>query len=377
MKNPFLQRPFPVSPSMNQVWIMDLPGIDLPDWVKGQRSFNLLSSFALRQRVQAAAATLNLAPDDPNLLEKFDSCLTAVSPQLRTTAHTIAEDYGRSLAYHLLTLKRGDAVNQQARPDWQPVHWQFWQQIETVWLGGGLLCGNLGQTAVPLARQLIQQNGFPSFRLELAPNGRHLPLIGLARTAPPDTHAMLIFDFGQTAVKRGIAHYQNKSLAELYQLPNLPAPCDNSFQPNQNLAEIAQFATWLLDLVAQTWRETAVSHPNLSPTVALSLACYLLDGQPRPEDVGCYGRMQQLTPNLHQFLSDGLRQRLGPAAAIHLWHDGAAAGLFVAEGFNTRRPGQATAVLTFGTAIGVGFPPEVGQFLLISPAFTCQPIRRG
>lgn len=366
MENPFLQRPFPVSPSMNQVCIMDLPGMAVPDWVKGKRGFDLLSSFALRQRIQDVSAILQLDPHDPYLLEKFDDCLTAVSSEIRTAARKIAEDYGRSLAYLLLTLKRGDAINQQARADWQPGHWAFWQQIESVWLGGGLLAGNLGQTAVLQARTMIHENGFPGFRLNLSSNGRHLPLLGVARTAPPETQAMLVFDFGQTAVKRAIAHYHHARLEKVTLLPTLPSICDEVLFPSQDLAEIAQFSVWLLDVLAQTWRETAAAQPTLSHTIGVSLACYLLDGQPRPEDVGCYGRMQHLAPNLQQFLSDGLRRRLNAAISVNLWHDGAAAGL-------TQAGVPQTAVLTFGTAMGIGFaPPTLDNLCLVSPTLLIQ-----
>ncbi len=345
---------------------MDLPGVAVPAWVKGKRAFELLSSFALRQRVQDFANPLQLAANDPDLLEKFDACLTAVSSQIRSAAQKIAEEYGRSLAYLLLTLKRGDAINQQARADWQPAHWAFWRQIEAVWLGGGLLSGNLGQMTVPLAHKLIHQNGFPEFRLELAPYGRHLPLLGLARTAPPNTEVMLIFDFGQTAVKRGVAYYKKGRLAQITLLPSVPSPCDDVLFPSQELAEIAQFSEWLLDLLAATWQETAESQHQLSQNMAISLACYLLNGQPRPEDWGCYGRMQHLTPNLHQFLNEGLRRRLGKGASITLWHDGAAAGL-------SQAGAAQTAVLTFGTAIGIGFPPTAGTFCPVDPALIIQP----
>ncbi len=366
MENPFLQRPFPVSPSMNQVRIIDLPGLAVPNWVRGQTGFQLLSSFALRQRIEAAAAQLQLDPKDPHLLQKYDECLTTVSPQVRSSAEIIAEDYGRSLAYLLLTLKRGDAINQQARPDWQPVHWAFWQQIGTVWLGGGLLSGNLGQTAVPLARDLIQQSGFPDFQLHLASNGRQLPLLGMGRMAPRGTTTMLLFDFGQTAVKRAIAHYQDLQLTQLELIPNLPVPCENVLQPSLELAEIALFADWLLDLLATTWQETAVAYPDLSNTVAVSLACYLLDGQPRPEDVGCYGRLQFLTTQLDQFLTEGFTRRLEQTASVNLWHDGQAAAL-------SQAGMTQTAVLTFGTAIGVGFPPTMNAPYSLSSSLIIQP----
>ena len=171
MDNPFLQRPFLVSPSMNQVRIVDLPGLTVPDWVRGKRGFDLLSSQAMRQQVAIQAQQLGLNPDDPDLLPHFDDCLTAVSPQVRAVAQTIAQDYGRSLGYLLLTLKRGDAINRKARPDWQAAHWAYWQQINAVWLGGGLLSGNLGRVAVAVARTLIHDCGFSDFALELAQTG--------------------------------------------------------------------------------------------------------------------------------------------------------------------------------------------------------------
>ncbi len=86
MDNPFWQRPFPVIPSLNQVRIMDLPGVAVPPWVKGKSGLELLSSFALRQRIVAEADTLQLDPADDHLLPKFDNCLTAVSAQIRTAA---------------------------------------------------------------------------------------------------------------------------------------------------------------------------------------------------------------------------------------------------------------------------------------------------
>lgn len=334
---------------MNQVRIIDLPGLNLPDWVKGKTGFQLLSSYALRQRVAAKAKELQLSANDPDLLPQFDHCLTAVSPQICTAAETIAVDYGRALAYLLLTLKRGDVINQQARPEWQAQHWAFWQQIKVVWLGGGLLSGHLGQSAVPIARDLIHASGLPEFQLHLAPNGRHLPLLGVARTAPVGTSAMLLFDFGQTAVKRAVAHYGADRLSQLSLLPSVPPPCEDVLHPSLEPAEIARFADWLVGLIVETWRETAVSYPGLSYHVAASMACYLLDGQPREEDVGCYGRLQHLAPNLTIFLTDQLSQRLGEPAVVQLWHDGTAAALCFAEEVDS-------AVLTCGTAIGVGFP---------------------
>ncbi|MEJ2749599.1 MAG: hypothetical protein P8183_17090, partial [Anaerolineae bacterium] len=130
--NPFFDPDF-ISPSLNRVAIMALPGVDLPDTVPGKTGYDLLSTAALTARVQARAGELGLSPDAPDLLRRFDACFTAVSPQIRSISEEIAVDYGRSLGYLLLTLKRGDPVNRAARKEWDDRHWSFWAGINTVW----------------------------------------------------------------------------------------------------------------------------------------------------------------------------------------------------------------------------------------------------
>ena len=132
-------------------------------------------------------------------------------------------------------------------------------------------------------------------------------------------------------------------------LPSLPTPCsDISFSRAATAA--AQTRDRLLDIISETW--TAVTATGLTPAshIAIVLACYLLHGQPRPEDWGCYGRLQQFAPHLQTYLSQQISQRLNRPLHITLLHDGQAAAMPFA--------GQAqTAVITFGTALGIGFPP--------------------
>ena len=171
MKPPFFtQKPYAI-PSMNRVRIVDLPGLNLPDVCQGKLAFHLclgnysfkelcafaslresrlLSTENLRKMVVSHIDVLQLDANSPDLLRAFDGCFTAVSTlydrkaAIRTTAEQIAREYGRYLAYLLLTLKRGDAINRNARPDWRDIHWEFWAQIEQVYVGGGLLAGHLG-----------------------------------------------------------------------------------------------------------------------------------------------------------------------------------------------------------------------------------------
>jgi hypothetical protein len=96
MQNPFFVPNF-ISPSLNRVRIMALPGVGLPDEVQGKSGYELLSAAALRARVRARAAELGLPPDAPDLLRRFDACFTTCTERGRLPSVVeVAVDYGRS-----------------------------------------------------------------------------------------------------------------------------------------------------------------------------------------------------------------------------------------------------------------------------------------
>ncbi|MCB8986778.1 MAG: hypothetical protein H6661_03395 [Ardenticatenaceae bacterium] len=163
-------------------------------------------ALAAQIRRQAGLFHLPATLPDADLIRRLDACFTEGDQTIRTAARAVAEEYGRKLALHLLTLLRGDPVNRVVRPGWQAEHWAFWAQIRTVYTGGGLMAGHLGPTAVATAQDFIHRHGFPNFTVAVPPHAAQLPLYGAARLTPPEA-AMLVFDFGQTAVKRAVAYF--------------------------------------------------------------------------------------------------------------------------------------------------------------------------
>lgn len=350
MKPPFFtQKPYAI-PSMNRVRMMDLPGLDFPESCKGKFAFHLLSTAHLKNMVLGHNDVLGLDANSPDLLRAFDGCFTAVSAQVRATAKEIAEEYGRFLAYLLLTLKRGDAINRAARADWRDVHWEFWAQIEQVYVGGGVLAGHLGAIAIAQAEWMMHEAGFPDFTLIRSPYAAHLPLIGVGRDAPADAQAMLAFDFGQTNVKTAVSHYNGGELVQLTSLPSHPAPCtDLNLNKDPFLAQ-ETFDQMLL-IIEKSWHH-AQAQFSLTPRISMSVACYMLDGHPiKAYDWGCYGRLQALTTHMQTMFTEQISARLNMPIQVKLHHDGAAAAMVYAGV-------EKTAVLTFGTAIGNGYPSD-------------------
>lgn len=327
MPNPFFNPNF-ISPSLNRVSIVELPGIVLPDEIQGKSGYELLSAAALAARIRARAAVLGLPPDTPDLLRRFDACF---SSQAHSISEEIAVDYGRSLGYLLLTLKRGDPANRAARPEWDGRHWAFWAGINTVWVGGGLVAGHLGPIAVGEAGRVLHDAGFPDYAVHLSPHGADLPLVGLSGLVPTGAGAMLLLDFGGTVVKRAIAEYKDGQLTQLHRLPSLPTPCESAHHAGVELPDVDAFARQVLTLIEQTWRE---AERPLSSIIAVSLACYLRDGQPPPTEMGCYGRLQLLSDNLQSYLAGQISRRLGQPIQLHLVHDAAIRVRFISRILN-------------------------------------------
>ena len=111
----------------------------------------------------------------------------------------------------------------------------------------------------------------------------------------------------------------------------------------------------MLAMIADSWLEAAQRTTRLAPHLALSLACYMLNGHPIVGyDWGCYGRLQALTDHVETLLTEQVSTRLQRSVTVQAFHDGAAAAMVYAGAAKT-------AVLTFGTAIGNGYPPEVSR----------------
>ncbi len=251
----------------------------------------------------------------------------------------------------LLTLKRADPANRLARPSWGEQHWAFWQDITTIYAGGGLLSGSMGPIVVASAQKSLCEGGFEETSVQHSPFAAHLPMVGLARKAPPNTGTMLLLDFGHTAIKRAVAIYESQKCSRL----DLLAPIATDINPHsaigseQELAEAR--AEKLVDVVARSWQESVNRYGQLSPTIGLSLACHLVNGHPPPTEMGYYGRLQLLSSSLQDFLAARISKAIGQRIELVLAQDGSAAAL-------TYAGCPRTVVLMLGTAIGVGFPPE-------------------
>jgi hypothetical protein len=262
---------------------------------------------------------------------------------------------GRNLGYILLALKRGDAVNRAARPEWDEYHWQHWSGIRHVWLGGGLTSGQLGTELARHANHTLHEADMTDLLLRVSPCGVTLPLIGAARHAPPGFDAAVVLDFGSSMIKSAVVAFVRDRLSRVRRLPSQPsgwAPVSALDQPNPEA--VRDLISGMVSIIANTWMQGQTEGQTLARTIPMCIAAYVADGNPMRAQAGVYMQTLVLADNLEDALGKMLSSELGKAVRVKLLHDGTAAAAVYSGVPNC-------AVITVGTALGIGFPgPETG-----------------
>jgi hypothetical protein len=273
-----------------------------------------------------------------------------------------ARRFGPRLGWLLVTLRLGDPASRAARPDWDESYWRHWAGIRTVFLGGGIVSGEIGSLIVKHAARTLAEAGMADCRVQVAPWPRHLPLVGAARSVT-DASTVPVLDFGQTFVKRGHALYEDGRLTALQLLPHVPATL-GEFPPGTEPtdAEIRRLADEIVSTLVTTCRQVHEVTETAPTIIVASVAAYMRDGQPMIRKGGAYSYLLDLSDNLAAWLSEQVSRALHRPITVRLLHDGTAAGLAMAGEPHA-------AVIMLGTALGVGFPPESAPGCQLAPGF--------
>ncbi len=331
--------PYNLTPnaSINRVKLMVAPG--LPEAWQGKTAYQVIGRESLVLRISTAFPELaNQADPIPAFSEQY---LTQEHP----AALKIADEMGRALGCLLLTLKLGEAANRAARPQWDDSYWTHWGSIQHIILGGGLMASLLGKYMLAHATDML--NGLMSLVIANYPVA--LPLIGAARMATDANESAWVFDFGGTNIKRAQAIYANRELVKLEQLPSILIPVFD---------EVNSLFDFMIQAITST---ISTSDSNEPLFINVSIAnyvqnCHLAADTP-------YSRLNDLGENICQVFSAAVSQQLGHPIKMTFVHDGTAAAKAYAGAVDT-------AVITIGTALGMGFPPPHQSLRPLSEKFS-------
>jgi hypothetical protein len=272
------------------------------------------------------------------------------SPTVQAAADDLAKRLGGYLAYLVITLTRSDP-DRHATP-YGRANLEHWRRTERVHLGGGIMRGALGQRIADACADVLTGETIEFPGVSLAPNPHLLPLLGAACSAEPeDAASALVFDFGNSNVKHGIAHYERGTVTRLavrgqVRTQGLPDEIAGTSHP----ADARRLADFMTGVIVADWREAVAAGETPSEHIVASIACYLRDGQPLDYDAG-YASLRLLSDSAARYLSQAVSERVGRKLRVTLSHDGTTAARVYA--------GQPhTAVIMLGTWLGVGFAPE-------------------
>lgn len=352
--------------SLNRAPLVSVPGASPEEGVLGKRAYDLLSSRYVFEQICAHAPALHIPPDvlvegraEPFV--RLDRCFESDLGSVRGAAITIARRYGRHMGWLLLMLRRADPPNRAARPDWGDDYWAHWQQVARVHLAGGLIRGHLRDFLLEEIATVFQAAHTPPPDLLLDPHGAYLPLIGGALCVPRGHQTALVLDFGGTNIKRGQATYD--AAGDLIEMrPLLPLLTDYAAYtvPAEALEDalLSAYAQRMIQIIADAWQSV---QPDC-PIIPVVIAAYV-DPDGNPRDGSLFSLLKRVTGPLQAALTAGVSAATSAACQIKLLHDGTAAA--------TVYPGD--AVITLGTAIGVGLAPAVESPLALAAGFRLAP----
>ncbi|HRF97443.1 MAG TPA: hypothetical protein PLZ51_19685, partial [Aggregatilineales bacterium] len=299
----------PPTISINRVKMMVAP--DMPISLQGKMAYEILSRRALITEIHQNMPMLVSSPDP---IPEFDALLIQKDP----VALSIAQTFAMRLFWLIHILKFPHPDNQMARPEWDEGYWATFARLKQIIFGGGLMRGALGAHMVAYAQQRLGD----AITLKIAPHAQILPLLGASRHVPEDTKQALIFDFGQTNIKRALATYSEGILTDMHILSTIPA------LPHAPETTPQRLADHIITTIADTWRDYATA--NTALFIPISIATYLQNNHPFGDTY--YGSITQLAPNMGAFLADSISERIGARVRVLLIHDGtASARVYVGE----------------------------------------------
>lgn len=334
----------------------------------GKSAQDIFSTDLFIQEIKNAADRLQIpvaSLEEKSLPLYLENSLESDDSHVRATAHDILKLFGERLAVILLCLKEGSLANRLARPDWGDEEWNYWNSLKRIILVGGLASPPLGEQLKYYVEQVFKTSKKNPYTIVLGRDSTYAGLRGcttcllndslddaeIISDQPSSACANLIFDYGQSFIKRSYAIMNDHKVQDIIILgKTLSRHVEWDVQdPVAEEAEARALNRYFLDTITRTIQEVEARGLRIRPHIVLSIANYVKNGQ--IANRGGYGKLRLIAPNYAQYLSDCMKERFGKNYYFTLLHDGTA----MAAGYADY---EESVCISLGTAFGVGFPPN-------------------
>ncbi len=358
MKNPFLfyseeaKTQYVTSLcSVNRGIISYIPVKGIADDIIGKSANQIFSARLITEEIKEMAKKRGVdisAYTDQNLPKFLDDATYSENIMEKTVADAVVRKFGNRLGVILLTLKQGHPRNRATRYDWNDSHWDYWANLKTVILTGGLSGGLLGRRLKEQILYVFDMAGESPYDIMLFDNGSHIGTLGCAKLLPENCDAAAVLDFGQTNLKRCIIKKKDGDISDFIKLstkPSMHMELDTSDCP-ENCARAIELHRYLTKVVADTCKE-AMATGGFCDKVIISIANYAV-GNKLYRDRGGYAKLFNISEDYGNLLAHEISSELHREINVRLVHDGTAIGLYFSDV-------PQSICLSLGTAFGVGF----------------------
>ncbi|PAT01539.1 hypothetical protein CI105_06550 [Candidatus Izimaplasma bacterium ZiA1] len=278
------------------------------------------------------------------IIKEFKKALVSEIPSIKECALSIASRYGHNLSMVIKTLVKPSLMSVNKRKDWTDIHWGYWKTINQIFILGGLTSPLLTKIFIDEISKTFEKYNIKNLNITFIEDSQDMGTKGLCTEV--DEGEFLIFDFGQTYIKR--RHYIKNGTFPSLDMTLDPIKSDFLFYKHKDDDELKIIASKLDDFMVDTIIDTMNEVDFSGNKLLIAIANYVYKGNIYPSRGG-YAKLYKVAKNYENYLSKKLSKRLNKEITVVLYHDTSAMGLLFKEYKNT-------AVLSLGTAFGVSFP---------------------
>lgn len=338
--------------SINKLSIAKLPFDGVIEDIQGLKANQIISTKVIADVIRKNAKSLRIDADlysNSQLAKKLEEALDSEDDNVRTEAERIFKVFGYRLGAILLTLKQGKEENRRLRPGWGKEHWEYWNKLKRIILVGGLTNGKSGERLKKYALEAFSIANTEPYDILLFPNASHYGTLGCATRIVNKDKSAVVFDFGQTNIKRCIVDFDGDKILTDQFLESIPSLYMEwmDIVEDEGLKLAYKLHNRLVNVISDTYRE-ASREKELSNEIIISIASYTVSGRLHALRGG-YAKLTMLSDNYGEYLQEALRKELGKDILVTLIHDGSAIAMY----FNDYKD---SVCVSLGTAFGVGFP---------------------
>ena len=341
--------------SLNRAKLAKLPICGVEDEIEGKYFSDIFSTPLIVREIRRLSRHYRIDLSDipdARLPMILNDALASDDIRYQQLGERVIRKFGNRLGLLFLALRLGEKENRLARPDWDDACWDYWQNVETLILTGGLASLMLGRRFKEQIHYIFDRVGEKPYHIRLYDNGAYLGVMGLAQRLMHDDETALVFDLGHTNTKRALVRRSGGEIAGFSAFESLPSKFMQSRFDSDREQFIAALSlhNYIVKTIVSTYRE-AREVTEVSDRILISIANYTYSGRLNTVRGG-YAKLSLLGDNYAAVLEETLSGELRRDVKVRLVHDATATALYFSDIPNA-------ICLTLGTAFGISFPDIV------------------